>query len=213
MSRADLLPDRGAIAGRLRDADGVGLGNLQVEVLGLDPANAGVVAPARSGPDGAYEVVVPPGQYRLRFRQNDDPRSYVPQVYDGISDFKDIEQARLLTVTAGQALTGVDFTLQKGVAVSGRLVNRKGNPIAGVRGGLLNRETREVTTGPLGFTSNSDGAFRVVVPPGGICAHRGRAARRAGVDPRAGHQPGRRVDAARSLRRVGHGACASILNR
>ena len=162
--RLDLPPGRGAVSGFVRDQDGNALTRANLEVL--DRRGERTIRIVATGADGGFDIVLPVGQYLLVFRDNMDPRNFVPQFYDNQNYIRALDAADILEVTEGEELTRVEVGLEHGFAVSGRLIGPNGEPIGGKGGSLASRNAGVVLMGPLGFETTPDGRFRVVAPPG-----------------------------------------------
>lgn len=145
------------IAGRVVDASGRAVSRVKVAAL-----QQGVAWVVRSGPDGRYRMApVLPGMFRLTA---DDPR-FILAVKAGIA--------------VGVAETRkVDIVLTPGAVLAGRVVDQRGDPVAGavgtlapatVRGfGSLVRGLRRA--GAPAFRTKSDGTFvgRRLAPGGNL---------------------------------------------
>jgi vitamin B12 transporter len=65
------------LAGKLTDLSGYGVGRVRISAQ-LENGSSAPVAPATSGPDGAYLLRLPPGRYRIHFqRASFAPRDFV----------------------------------------------------------------------------------------------------------------------------------------
>ncbi len=85
---------------------------------------------AITGGDGSYQVQgLPPGQVRVVFVDCNIVGPYRTQWYDGVQD---PAQARLLTLTEGATVTGVDARLSLAASISGRVTDDDGNPLGGI---------------------------------------------------------------------------------
>jgi vitamin B12 transporter len=66
-----------SLAGKLTDLSGYGVGGVRISAQ-LENGSGAPVAPATSGPDGAYLLRLPPGRYRIHFqRASFAPRDFV----------------------------------------------------------------------------------------------------------------------------------------
>jgi sugar lactone lactonase YvrE len=117
--------------------------------------------------DGTYHLDIPAGTYLVFVNSHGYPGSYVPEAYPEINTWSQITAMVPVTVTAGQVVTGVDFSLPAGFTVSGQLVDEGGQSVLGA-GGNIRALYQDIEFGcALGFSSsNTDGTFRVNVPEG-----------------------------------------------
>jgi sugar lactone lactonase YvrE len=159
----------GAISGIVTDDHGAPLADIGVGAGDYDTlvGCGGADYWAGTGPDGSFQLDVPPGTYLVFVNSHYHPGSYLPEAYSGVYDWRHIGNATPVIVSSGQIVTGIDFFLPSGWTVSGRLVDDHGQPVPGA-GGNIRDPDRNVEFGcALGFgSSNSDGTFRVNVPPG-----------------------------------------------
>ena len=114
----DAGDDTGSIAGIVTGQGGtplagvwVGAGDYQ-SMLGCGGSQFG----AQTDNSGAYEINVPAGTYLLFVNSHNDPGAYVPEAYQDINSWSQIADATPITVAAGQAVTGVSFSLPDGLA-------------------------------------------------------------------------------------------------
>jgi len=117
--------------------------------------------------DGTYRLDVPPGTYLVFVNSHGDPGGYVPEAYPDVNSWSQIAAAIPITVTAGQTVSGVDFSLPAGFTVSGRLVDDQGQPVLGAGGNIQDPDQNIEFGCALGFgSSHTDGTFQVNVPAG-----------------------------------------------
>ena len=117
---AQPAPAPAAVSGRVTDGER-GMPNVPVA---LTPVNAPSRNPsplrARTGADGRYRIEgVPPGRYQVT------PLSPAYVV-------KNLEQwmaGKALEVSAGESVENVDFTLERGAVITGRVTDADGNPV------------------------------------------------------------------------------------
>lgn len=117
--------------------------------------------------DGSFQLDIPPGTYLVFVNSHPYPGSYLPEAYSGVHDWHHIGNATPVVVGSGQIVTGIDFSLPSGWTVSGRLVDDQGQPVLGAGGHIWDPDQQIGFGCALGFgSSDSDGTFRVNVPPG-----------------------------------------------
>ena len=106
------------VRGRITDVDGVGLADGEVEanapfgVLTMGPRDEAIEADA--GADGAFELTVRAGDYRVHF---------------GVDGYAPLSQS--VHAGAGQIVELGDVRLPAGVRISGRVMNDRGLPVEG----------------------------------------------------------------------------------
>jgi sugar lactone lactonase YvrE len=162
-------PTTATISGIVTDENGLPLNGITVgagdytTIAGCGPANYW----ASTDNDGAYQLDVPAGTYLVFINSNGTFEGYIPEAYPGINTWSDIQSASPLTVTEGQVMPGIDFSLFYGFKVDGRLVDGNDNPVLGA-GGHIEDSFQNIEFGcALGFgTSDVDGTFQVNVPAG-----------------------------------------------
>ncbi|HEX4115658.1 MAG TPA: carboxypeptidase-like regulatory domain-containing protein [Solirubrobacteraceae bacterium] len=77
--------------------------------------------------DGSYTIdhITPSTEYRVYFRDCNDPEHYLSQYYDGAS----YSSATILTPTVASPATGIDAHMEKGASISGTVSDAEGKPI------------------------------------------------------------------------------------
>ncbi|UCH63824.1 MAG: carboxypeptidase regulatory-like domain-containing protein [Fidelibacterota bacterium] len=113
----------GGISGFVFDSDGVTkLDYYDVEAF--DEYGFYVADETIQG-DGSYQIMdLPPGDYYVLAEAS----GYIDEFYDNVTDWR---LATLVTVSDGQTTSGIDFTLDRGKVISGRLFETNGTtPIA-----------------------------------------------------------------------------------
>lgn len=115
----------GSVSGFVLGGNVGALPGARVSVSNLQ--NSVFVSGAVAAADGSYSIAdVPPGEYYVRANASDYPVTFWP-------DAREQDAATRVTVTAGAATTGVDFTLMHGATVTGRVTGPGGAPVAGVQ--------------------------------------------------------------------------------
>ena len=116
------LVDGASISGTVLAQDGTPLANAYVDASSMPCCVGGGAAPTDAG--GHYTVGnLPAGSYSLQVYANGYPTQY----YDGVYD---TSTATAVTVSVGEARTGIDFQLQPGGQITGT-VTADGSPVAG----------------------------------------------------------------------------------
>lgn len=136
----------GYVTGVLRDADGNALADRSVAVSSVNGGSSN----GWTDWEGRYRVAVTAGEYLVSFEPypGSGQWQYVPGKVFG-------EDATIFTVVAGQDTVADDTALVAG-SISGRLTTADGQPVAGARISLGNREMSG--TGPE-LSTNANGAF------------------------------------------------------
>ena len=133
---------------------------------------------APTGVDGRYVFEgVPGGVYMLSFAPAEYKVAYLPQAYGASRPIEMLRPTmpRSLTVAEGQALDNIDIALWRSLAITGRIIDDLGDPLAGVPIVASHAESgqRAGSRGPYSISSDDRGAFRLFgLPPGRyvVCA-------------------------------------------
>jgi hypothetical protein len=134
----------------------------------------------RTGSDGSYEIAgVLPGSYRVTFIPSDVPALHLTQNFGDEGPVTPLRArpAARLTLGAGQTKNDVSAALSRGLAIEGRVIDERGEPVANAD------VVASVADGPAyvgmaGRPRSTDdrGAFRVFGLSAGayrVCAHPG----------------------------------------
>jgi protocatechuate 3,4-dioxygenase beta subunit len=157
-----LIRHNASIAGIVRDASGDPIAGADVAVWINTPtrSNTGIagMGKTQSAADGSYVIAgLAPGSYYIRA----SAAGYIPEFYDNAAS---VTAATLLTLAVNQAVTGIDFSLEAGGAISGVVTDANTSaPIAHayvhVRGVQRNVE--------YGARTNAHGQYRIEGLPSG----------------------------------------------
>jgi len=144
------------ISGRVTDGSGNGIPNVTVLVAPQeeDIANTGV-----TDADGYYAVAISPGNWLVGF-ETSAAGNYISEIYN---DQLMVENAALVTVTAGQTTTGINAQLAPGGIVSGRVTDGSGNGIPNVD---INVQTSDYSIEPRKKT-DANGYYTIQGMPTG----------------------------------------------
>ena len=182
-SLVDYLHVAGAISGRVTDSAGKGIANVSVTAYATDWENN---RSAVTGPDGAYTVTgLEADSHSVCFTSHDatGPSStgYLDECYDNQPPY--YPYATPVSASLGQISRGIDAVLDVAGAITGRVTDGNGGPVAGVKvslgGSYENTDStgaytiKGVTTGthficfdgshlisaeaPYGYTNTCDG--------------------------------------------------------
>jgi hypothetical protein len=120
----------------------------------IDSRHTAPTGEAWTGADGAFSVLVPPGQVTLL--------ASAPQ--------RTPSSTRIHWVAPGAELHGIEIVMDQGAEVAGRVVDSAGRPVAGAR--VVGRAELDGDDGggpdaPIHATTGQDGGFRLsALPPG-----------------------------------------------
>ncbi|MBK9388304.1 MAG: carboxypeptidase regulatory-like domain-containing protein [Planctomycetes bacterium] len=158
--RHDLSLDSGTLSGRVRTPGGEGLANVQIVLM----------AEGVAGNEGFRAFVITNEEGRFRFEglaEGSYRATAGGPSFFGSAQNRSARTKDGLRVVAGKELTDVDFELETGAILVGRLTDEHGK---GVEGASLEARPVSQDSGAKGFfqgLSGPDGRFRVVgVEPG-----------------------------------------------
>ncbi|HEU5269832.1 MAG TPA: carboxypeptidase regulatory-like domain-containing protein [Jatrophihabitans sp.] len=130
----DYLPVAGAIAGRITDPSGGGIGNVEVYVANPQPPYYNTYS-VNSAADGSYTLAgLPAGSYQICFdaysATGPNSAGYLSECYDNQPQYGG--GGTPIPVSLGQTTAGIDAVLDLGGAVTGTVTDPAGNPVQGV---------------------------------------------------------------------------------
>lgn len=150
----------GSISGVITDEGGAPLAAIRVIAYGWigDPAvetpHMEPVQTAITVSDGSYTLVVPAGEYSLRFVDTVVPVRYADKFY---GDVFDVFDTRVIVVNDGAAVTGIQAQLALAGTISGQVQDTAGNPAVGIEVGAY----QPVDNGSGTFTAELRGKTEV----------------------------------------------------
>lgn len=153
----------GRISGRVTDSNGVGLPNVMIDVVALAP-QWGSIAGESTDASGFYAVYGLPTEQFYVVTMNRD--GYVDEWYDDIpaADNYDGTGAARIDLSATRIRSNVDFLLERGRTISGRVTDSSGKGIYGLSVAAV---TEDVSAGVALGDTGEDGTYTLVgVPPG-----------------------------------------------
>jgi serine/threonine protein kinase len=159
----DLVVQRwGSISGKVTaDADGQGIASVNIQVS--DFATNNYVKGVNTDSDGAYSLTnLSAGTYRVYASPANNKLSYANEYYNNTYDYS---KSQAITISSGQYVTGIDFSLAPGGTISGKVVSD-----ADVKGipNLLVYASEYISGSWVGSTNtDSDGTYKMTnLPPG-----------------------------------------------
>jgi hypothetical protein len=144
------------ISGTVREkGSGRTLASMSVAAYG---SSGTVQAAATTGTSGNYSLQLPAGEYRLVAWDN--AGLLATSFYDGAESF---DTAAVLTLTGSAVRSGIDFALERGGRINGRIAAAsEGTALSGVTVAAYNESgTLRGTT-----VSDSSGTYSILLPPG-----------------------------------------------
>jgi hypothetical protein len=114
----------GSISGTVTsDADGKGIAN--VNVTASDYTTSQTIKSVNTNSDGTYTLTgVPAGTYKLRAIPSNGKLNYADEYYNNTYDSA---QAQAVTLTTGQNVSGINFSLEPRGSISGTVRNADGS--------------------------------------------------------------------------------------
>jgi hypothetical protein len=138
-------PSTAGVAGTVREAGGDPLPNVR-----LTFRLSGQPTEVTSDGAGGYHLVLAPGRYRLELSA------------DGFIGVDEMD----LEVEPGEKAKPVDFTLYRAARVGGRVIDPRGQPVAGAQVRIHRvRSGRRFAVRRLQTTTDANGRFHLMVPP------------------------------------------------
>ena len=137
----DYLHVAGAISGRVTDAAGQGLANVSVTTYGTEWWHGRA---ATTGSDGTYIVTgLVEDTYGVCFTRaaGTSPTGYLDECYDNQPPYNPDGTRTPVPVTLGQISSGIDAALEAAGAITGRVTDGNGVPLADVAVSLYDRDT------------------------------------------------------------------------
>jgi hypothetical protein len=116
----------GTISGTVTDAiSGQGLDNVQVDVSAQNSSGQAFTSTDEEG--NFITTPLPPDDYVVYYQA--DGMNYIDQYYKNAVNYND---ATLVALASGEAVTGIDVALAKGATISGTLTDASDQPVIGV---------------------------------------------------------------------------------
>src|SRR5438105_1175852 len=148
-----------AVAGRVTDGER-GVPGVAVVLTSSDPATrTQAVAHAKTDAEGDYRLTnVPPGRYKVM--------PFAPTyVVQGMSMF-DYPPGKPLNLAAGESVEDIDFRLERGGVITGRVTDADGNPVVAepvsvVPSGNKEQQQQRGPFDPRDFSTDDRGVYRI----------------------------------------------------
>jgi hypothetical protein len=127
--------------------------------ININSRDAGFGRAVATDSEGRYELAgLPAGRYRLFVNK----AGFVPLEYGQARPF---ETGKPLDITAGQLLEKIDFSLPRGSAITGRITDEFGDPVADVQVEALRYQfvsgERQLVSAGRGAQTDDLGAYRI----------------------------------------------------
>jgi len=138
------LAPGGRISGRVTDTEGGGIPGVQVTLYDGTGHN---VAFGHTAGDGSYESIdgVPAGSY---YANTMNWSGYLEELYSELSfvcPSCSVTSGTLIPVSIGSVTSEIDFTLEQGARISGRVTDENGDPVGGVSIDVLDSSGNSVS--------------------------------------------------------------------
>jgi hypothetical protein len=101
----------------------------ELEVCAQDLEGEETVGCVRTGPDGTYSLVVPPGEWLIEFWPEGTGQNLALQYFDQRARWS---EADAVSVEEGETVEGVDARLDVGATITGRVTSAIGSGLEGV---------------------------------------------------------------------------------
>ena len=157
------LEQAAIISGRVTNSDGQPVQGVCFGAYSDDPCQWNYQGGTPSGQDGYYSILITPGTYYIRSDPQCNSLNYVPEWWNNGDGTMDCGQAVSVNGIAGQETGDIDFVLDTGGSVSGRVTDAQGNPIQNLH---VNANTEQCGGLFLGWSSTDEnGNYRLVGLP------------------------------------------------
>lgn len=147
------------IKGRVTDTNNDPVSEMFVDVFNSSGSN-GFINGGTTDDNGNYFIITPPGSYTVAV--DTSGTNFIPEVYDNVEL---LENATVVVVTDGLITENIDFVLEQGVLIKGKLSDPNGNPFASVIVKVFDSNTGELKGS---VQTDENGEFTISLPPG-VC--------------------------------------------
>ncbi len=153
-----LQKGRGSVIGIVKDDTGPVLEG--IKVIAVNAISNAIAGSDVTDSKGAYKISVPPGSYRIKTVSGLGDDKFVDKLFDNVISWDD---ASLVNVSK-DVLRTVDFVLNKGVKISGRVRKATGSiPLPGLEVHVLQSDTGKwINSGK----TDGNGNYSITVPDG-----------------------------------------------
>lgn len=150
-----------SLSGTVRDRE-TGLPLNGIDILAINPASAERVSWAHTGEEGIYTLhFLPAGNFIIL--ASDQNTGYAFQFY---ADTNLKDQAIQVEVSVRKPVSGIDFELDAGAEITGRVFDINGNPVSGVMVRTCDTDMANCDDLPMAFTDEKGIYTLKGLPPG-----------------------------------------------
>jgi len=152
--------NEGTISGQVIENGGQGIAEIAITVY--SQCDESPIRNVNTGTDGSYTVSVPEGNYYMNASISQDTNGlFVPEWWNNDIGIIDCNQSAVISVTADQTTRDINFSLEPGYIVSGKVMDNQNNPIPGVVVGATGLCLNPIYNWN---NANTQGEYSLIVP-------------------------------------------------